>query len=125
VLGCSACGKRRGNFPDNPGNSLRKPTLRNPLTGGFILPEGHDRDIKEVRAGQTLGHDVLRHSFISYHVAAFRSKANTALEAGNSESIIDAHYLNLPTLKEGKTFFSIVPGPRGRKVVPLPAAKEA
>jgi integrase len=104
-----------------------QPNLRRWLAryGTDILPQGHGRDIKEVRAGQSLGHDVLRHSFISYHVAAFRSKAGTALEAGNSESIIDAHYLNLPTLKEGKAFFSIRPASGGRKVVPMLAAKEA
>jgi len=104
-----------------------QPNLRKWLAryGTDILPEGHDRDIKEVRAGQALGHDVLRHSFISYHVAAFRSKASTALEAGNSESIIDAHYLNLPTVKEGKAFFSILPASRERKIVRMSAAKLA
>jgi hypothetical protein len=76
---------------------------------GPVFPRGHDRVIKSIRKRCGLGHDVLRHSFISYHVAAFGSKGRTALEAGNSEAIIDKHYLNLPTEAEGRAFFSIMP----------------
>jgi integrase len=43
-----------------------------------------------------LTHDVLRHTFISMHVAKFRSMGEAALQAGNSESIIRKHYLDLP-----------------------------
>ena len=76
---------------------------------GPVLPRGHDRVVLTIRKRCGLGHDVLRHSFISYHVAAFGSKGRTALEAGNSEAIIDRHYLNLPTEAEGRAFFSIMP----------------
>jgi hypothetical protein len=104
-----------------------QPNLRKWLVsyGTEILPSGYDRDIKAIRKKLKLGHDVLRHSFISYHVAAFRSKAETALQAGNSEAIIDTHYLNLPTEKEGKAFFSIKPAAGERKIVPMPVAKGA
>jgi hypothetical protein len=44
-----------------------------------------------------VGHDVLRHTFISMHVAKFRSMGDAALQAGNSESIIRRHYLNVTT----------------------------
>jgi hypothetical protein len=93
--------------------------------GTNILPTGYDRDIKTIRAGHSLGHDVLRHSFISFHVAAFRSKAETALQAGNSEAVIDAHYLNIPTEKEGKAFFAINPAVSDQKIVPMPGVKTA
>jgi len=42
-----------------------------------------------------LTHDVLRHTFISMFVAKFRSLGEAALQAGNSETIIRKHYLNL------------------------------
>lgn len=80
---------------------------------GPVFPRGHDRAIKAIRKRCRLGHDVLRHSFISFHVAAFGSKSRTALEAGNSEAVIDAHYLNLPTEAEGRAFFAIMPTPPG------------
>ena len=76
---------------------------------GPVFPRGHDRAVQAIRKRRALGHDVLRHSFISYHVGAFGSKSRTALEAGNSEAIIDRHYLNLPTEAEGRAFFSIMP----------------
>lgn len=101
-----------------------QPNLRRWLVryGLNILPAGHDRHIKSVRAALSLGHDVLRHSFISFHVAAFRSKGDTALQAGNSEAIIDAHYLNLPTQKEGQAFFGIMPADADEKIIPMAKA---
>lgn len=80
---------------------------------GPVFPRGHDRAVQAIRKRRALGHDVLRHSFISYHVGAFGSKSRTALEAGNSEAVIDAHYLNLPTEAEGRAFFSIMPAGGG------------
>lgn len=76
---------------------------------GPVFPRGHARAVLAIRKRRALGYDVLRHSFISYHVGAFGSKSRTALEAGNSEVIVDRHYLNLPTEAEGRAFFSIMP----------------
>ncbi len=56
-----------------------------------------------------LTHDVLRHTFISMFVAKFRSIGEAAIQAGNSESIIRKHYLDLKTSAEADEFFSIVP----------------
>lgn len=56
-----------------------------------------------------LTHDVLRHTFISMFVAKFRSMGEAALQAGNSESIIRKHYLNLKIQAEADEFFSILP----------------
>lgn len=89
-----------------------------------ILPANGRTGIDNIRADCTLGHDVLRHSFISHHVAAFGSKGRTALEAGNSEAIIDAHYLNLPTEEEGKAFFQILPSDADSKIVPMSTATQ-
>ena len=56
-----------------------------------------------------LTHDVLRHTFISMFVAKFRSLGEAALQAGNSESIIRKHYLDLKTTEEAEEFFGILP----------------
>ncbi len=74
-----------------------------------ILPKNHDRLVKTIRAEMKLTHDVLRHSFFSYHIAAFRSVGDAALEGGNSESVIRRHYLNMGTRTEGEAFWRIAP----------------
>lgn len=56
-----------------------------------------------------LTHDVMRHTFISMFVAKFRSIGEAAIQAGNSESIIRRHYLDLKSTTEAEEFFSIVP----------------
>ncbi len=56
-----------------------------------------------------LTHDVLRHTFISMFVAKFRSIGEAAIQAGNSESIIRRHYLDLKNKEEGEQFFGIMP----------------
>lgn len=56
-----------------------------------------------------LTHDVLRHTFISMFVAKFRSIGEAAIQAGNSESIIRRHYLDLKSSEEGEQFFGILP----------------
>ena len=77
---------------------------------GFpIIPVNSQKLLKAVRKECGLKHDEMRHSFISYHIGLHRSKGETALQAGNSEAIIDAHYLKIPTKVLSKDFFSIVP----------------
>jgi integrase len=56
-----------------------------------------------------LTHDVMRHTFISMFVAKFRSMGEAALQAGNSESIIRKHYLDLKNPDEAEQFFGILP----------------
>jgi integrase len=56
-----------------------------------------------------LTHDVLRHTFISMFVAKFRSIGEASIQAGNSESIIRKHYLDLKTTTEADAFFGILP----------------
>jgi len=64
-----------------------------------------------------LSHDIMRHTFISMHVAKFRSMGEAALQAGNSESIIRKHYLDLKTAAEAEQFFGILPA---KCAAPLP-----
>jgi integrase len=56
-----------------------------------------------------LSHDVLRHTFVSMLVAKYRSMGEAALQAGNSESIIRKHYLDLKSKEEAEQFFAIIP----------------
>lgn len=56
-----------------------------------------------------LSHDILRHTFISMFVGKFRSIAEAALQAGNSEEIIRRHYLDLKSTAEAERFFAIAP----------------
>ena len=57
----------------------------------------------------SLSHDVMRHTFISMFVAKFRSIGEAAIQAGNSESIIRKHYLDMKTTEEAEAFFGILP----------------
>lgn len=82
------------------------------------------RMLTAVKQHFKITHDEARHSFISYHVAAHRSLGDAALQAGNSESIIKRHYLNLHPREEGGQFFRIVPDKERRRAV-LASEKEA
>lgn len=49
-----------------------------------------------------------------------RALGDAALQAGNSESIIKRHYLNLHPCEEGGQFFRIMPDPKRRRAVLAP-----
>lgn len=53
--------------------------------------------------------NVCRHSFISYHLARGESAGRTALQAGNSEAMVFAHYRELVTAEAAALYFSIRP----------------
>lgn len=53
--------------------------------------------------------NALRHSFISYRLALTKDIAATALEAGNSSSMIFRHYRELATEAEAAEWFGILP----------------
>jgi integrase len=74
-----------------------------------IIPQRIRDLLQDVRKQKKLPYDVMRHTFISMIVGAFRSVGDAALQAGNSETIIRKHYLNLKSPKEAKEFWSIVP----------------
>lgn len=54
-------------------------------------------------------HNALRHSFISYRLAAIQNTNQVALEAGNSATTIFKHYRELVTESDAKAWFAIVP----------------
>jgi integrase len=76
---------------------------------GDILPVNSGRELRAIRKEFKLSHDVLRHTFCSAHVMAFRSFAETAMESGNSEQIIRTHYLNAIPKSQAKAFWKIEP----------------
>jgi integrase family protein with SAM-like domain len=86
---------------------------------GDILPKNFEYEIKGVRKKFSLSQDVLRHTFFSMHVAAFKSVGEAALEGGNTEAVIKKHYLNLSSYKDGAGFWKIAPADQDRKVIHL------
>lgn len=86
---------------------------RYPLDKYPLMVANMEDHVGRVRKQFGLGHDVLRHTFVSAHVAKFKSIGATALEAGNSERIIRKHYLNTMLESEADAFWSIVPTAEG------------
>ena len=80
-----------------------------PLEEFPIMPYAFRRLRLKFRKQFGLSHDVLRHTFMSMFVGKFRSMGEAALQAGNSESIIRKHYLDLKSTAEAEQFFSIMP----------------
>ena len=64
-------------------------------------------DVRKIQFN--LGHDVLRHTYVSMLVGAFRSVGDAALQAGNSEAIIRRYYLDLQSEEEADEFWRICP----------------
>jgi integrase len=92
-----------------------------PLKKFPIIPANLQHIREKVAEKFPLAHDVMRHSFISFFVAKFRSIGEAALQAGNSESIIRKHYLDLKTTEEAEEFFGILPKHVGAPAAPAPA----
>ena len=88
-----------------------------PLTKNPIIMPNLQKLRARIAKRFGLTHDVMRHTFISMHVAKFRSLGEAALQAGNSEAIIKKHYLDLKSTAEAKQFFGIRPK-RADKVAP-------
>ena len=80
-----------------------------PLDRFPIIPANLQHTRAAVAKVFDLSHDIMRHTFISMHVGNFRSMGEAALQAGNSESIIRKHYLDLKTKEEAAAFFGIMP----------------
>lgn len=54
--------------------------------------------------------------------AKFRSIGEAAIRAGNSESIIRRHYLDVKTQNEGEAFFKLMPRPAAELAKLAPVA---
>jgi integrase len=88
-----------------------------PLEKNPIIPANLQHLREKAVEKFDLTHDVMRHTYISMFVAKFRSIGEAALQAGNSESIIRKHYLDLKDPAEAELFFGIMPT---RKPTPVP-----
>ncbi len=88
---------------------LRAWLTRYPIDRYPIIPRSAANLLTAVRKKFSLGHDVLRHTFISMHVAKSRSVGDAALQAGDSEAIIKKHYLNRVSPEEADAFWKITP----------------
>lgn len=86
------------------------------------LPEGASGRVCPVRAdeltraakrlaGVPWPHDALRHTFATYHVAAFADPGKTALLLGHegSPTLLHRHYRGLARAAEGKAFWELRP----------------
>ncbi len=60
-------------------------------------------------AGVPWKHNALRHSFISYRVAAIQNVAQVALEAGNSPRMVFSNYRELVRATEAAKWFAVKP----------------
>ena len=61
----------------------------------------------------------LRHSFISYRVAATDNEAQVALEAGNSVAMIHKNYLELVSKSDAEAWFAIAPKDKDQEILKL------
>jgi integrase len=82
---------------------------RYPLKDFPIIPSNVRRMINGIRRKFQIGHDVMRHTYISMFVAKFRSMGDAALQAGNSETMIRRHYYNIVSAADAEAFSSIRP----------------
>ena len=82
-----------------------------PIEDFPLFPEdlGLDTAMRHIREKFKIPYDGLRHTYISMLVGSFRSVKDAALQAGNSESIIKKHYLDLKTVEEADRFWRIIP----------------
>jgi integrase len=92
-----------------------------PLKEFPIIPANLQHVREKVVEKFNLTHDIMRHNYISMFVAKFRSIGEAALQAGNSESIIRKHYLDLKSPAEAEQFFGILPQ-GGTSAIPFPVA---
>lgn len=89
-----------------------QPALRAWLDLGGVLP-ARTMEQETCALVASLGipwpRNAARHSWCSYHLAAFGSAATTALEAGHSEAMLFAHYRALVTPAAAAAFWAIRP----------------
>lgn len=91
-----------------------QPALRAWLNLGGELPgQTCEQQIWELtrKLGIEWPRNCARHSWVSYHLAAFGRASTTAMEAGHSEAMLYAHYRELVTPEVAEQFWAIRPGP--------------
>jgi integrase len=63
----------------------------------------------------------LRHSFCTYHFAAYSNEGLTAAQAGNSPAMVHGHYKGLATRAEAEAWFAVAPA-KAANIIPLRVA---
>jgi integrase len=105
-------------------SNLRKWLLPFGGSTGPVTPTNFQVRAKEDRYRAELTrpwpNNALRHSFASYHLAAFRDTAKLALEMGNSPRMIFKHYRELVRPNEAEGYWKIAPCRGRQKGYPLP-----
>jgi integrase len=102
---------------------LAKAREKGALRRGEVVP-GAETAEQEGWTGFAWKHNALRHSFISYRVAAIQNVNQVALEAGNSPQMIFRHYRELVRAADARAWFALAPGKDG-KIVPLDSMARA
>ena len=80
--------------------------------GGDLPPKSRRRRLEALRqnSGVPWGHDIMRHSFASYHLAYHGSPDRTAHELGHRDTqMLYRHYRQLVTREAAETFWAIRP----------------
>lgn len=72
------------------------------------MREARVRDLVK-RSGVPWSHNVTRHTWCTYHLAAGGNAGRTALEAGHAEAVLFAHYRALATEEAAAAFWAIRP----------------
>ena len=91
---------------------------------GNVTPQSCFREMfEQTRAAAGIAEwpeNGLRHSFASYHLAAFKKAAETALELGHhNANVTFAHYRELVRPKEAARYWNLKPAKRSRKIVSM------
>ena len=89
---------------------------------GPIFPPGWRRNISSIRRRFGLNKPEMRHTYISNHVMRFGSFAETAAEAGNSETVIRKHYFNRVSKADAARFWRITPADEADNIIPVAQA---
>ena len=64
----------------------------------------------------------MRHSFVSYRLAATGNAAQTALDSGHDQAVLFAHYREIVKPKDAERFFAIRPEREAGKIVAIVVA---
>jgi integrase len=90
-------------------------------SGPIVGPNLRKRHVAaRLRAGiKNWPDNCMRHSFVSYRLAATGNAAQVALESGHDQAILFRHYRELVRPKDAERFFSIVPTESRDKIVAI------
>jgi integrase len=69
----------------------------------------HRMDKLQEDSGVRLKHNALRHSFCTYRASTEKDLAKVALEAGNSVTMLQQHYVRVQLEEVGRAWFAIMP----------------